>query len=355
MPHPVIDAANRYKQALLNRDASQINTLVQAYGRGYQQLIHNVQALEDRLTSYQDQGITPSRAQLMRLSSLRSLIAQTEAEINRFSVYADQSIAQAVSQEVVEALRDSRNVLEAYFSSRSGKMTLRASWELLPAESVETLIGMTGTSSPLRMTLVNRLGPTVAEHMGNALVDGILLGMNPRKVAQLVRSEYGIGLTWAMTTARTAHLWSYREATRASYIANSHIIDSWTWYATLGSNRTCLSCIAKHGSVHPITETLNDHHNGRCVPLPNIKNPGKFGLSLPMVEAGERWFSNLPVSTQVEYMGPSMYNAWQADEFRFDELSMPYQDPVYGDMVREASLTGLLGQRAQRYYVTNTN
>ena len=49
-------------------------------------------------------------------------------------------------------------------------------------------------------------------------------------------------------------------------------------------------------------------------------------------------------------MGGAMFDAWRAGEFRFGELSVRYDDAVYGDMLREASLVGLLGERAEAYY-----
>jgi hypothetical protein len=44
-------------------------------------------------------------------------------------------------------------------------------------------------------------------------------------------------------------------------------------------------------------------------------------------------------------MGPGMYEAWQAGEFDFKDLSRKYGDPIYGDMLRQASLKDLVGVR----------
>jgi hypothetical protein len=346
MPHPVLDAAQQYRSALLARESARSAELTRAYGRAYRAMQEQIRALEQQVATLD----SPSRAQVTRLASLRSLVEQASDQVNRFAVYADQSIANAASQEIVNGLRESRAVVDAYFATPQAKAALRAAWAALPAESVETMLGFVGDDSPLRQVLVNRLGPAVAERLSNALVDAITLGMNPRLTAALIRRELGVGLTWALTTARTAQLWAYRESTRANYVANSNIVESWTWLAAL-DDRCCLSCIAQHGGVHPVSDVLNDHHNGRCVPIPNVRNARQYGISQPTIESGEWWFNSLTPTEQAQRMGPSMYAAWRAGEFRFSELSQPYNDPIYGPMLGEASLIGLLGGRAREYYV----
>jgi len=42
--------------------------------------------------------------------------------------------------------------------------------------------------------------------------------------------------------------------------------------------------------------------------------------------------------------------AWRAKEIKLSDLARPTNDPVFGDMVQEASLRGLLGTQAERYY-----
>lgn len=256
MPHPVLDAAARFRQGLINREATRATALVNAYGRAYRAMQGQIAALEQQIAGME----SPGRADVVRLASLRSLTAQVSDEVNRFATFADQSIANAVSEEIVNGLRESRNVVESYFASPQGRAALRASWDMLPAEAVETMLGMVDEGSPLRSALVNRLGPTVAERMANHLIDAITLGMNPRQTADLVRREMGVGLTWALTTARTAQLWAYREATRANYVANNNIVESWTWLASL-DDRTCFPAgtliTTRRGSV-PIEEVTTD-------------------------------------------------------------------------------------------------
>lgn len=350
MPHPVLDAADRFKRQVLANEQTAANRLTQAYTRAYARLGNSIAALEERIAA---EGGSLSRTDARQLAALRSLQQQTVDEINRFSVYADTEISNAASNMIQLGGAHSRGLVAAHFPNGPAQRAIVARFDMLPVESIETMLGFLSDASPLRSALVGRLGPLVAQRMGDALVDGIATGMNPREVARLVRRELGVGLTWALNTARTAQLWSYREATRANYMANGDIVGGWTWYAEIGSPRTCMSCIAKHGTRHAVDEVLNDHHGGRCTAIPTLQPAiaKRFGLTEPTVETGEAWFARQPEATQRARMGPSMFAAWKAGAIEFGQLSAPYEDAVYGTMVREATLEGLLGERAREFYV----
>ena len=230
-----------------------------------------------------------------------------------------------------------------------------AIWNRLPAEAVETLMGFLRPGSPLHDALVNQLGPTVAQGVADALLDGLAMGYNPRKVASIIRKTLGQSLTWALRTARTSMLWAYRESTRASYLANGDIVTGWIWYAELGP-RTCMACIAQHGTLHPNTETLNDHHNGRCAMLPVTKTWAELGFpgipdTNPQVQSGRDWFASLSPAQQQAFMpSQAMWNAWQQGAVGWDVLVGSHDDPVYGAMLHLPSLKAILGDDAVQYY-----
>jgi hypothetical protein len=177
------------------------------------------------------------------------------------------------------------------------------------------------------------------------MTKGIALGWNPRKVAKVITKQFGAGLTWSMRTVRTAQLWSYREATRASYLANPRIVKGWIW-SSAQDNRTCMSCIAMDGTWHPSTEVLNDHHNGRCAMLPDTVTYRDLGLDVdtpPLItESGEEWFKRQPESVQKRMMGKGVHEQWQAGAFKFGQLTQTYDDSVYGEMRRQATLEQLM-------------
>ncbi len=333
--HPVLVAAGRYRQQLLNQEDAAVARLVAAYGTSYQRLGASISALQDAVP------IGPlTRRSTLQLSAWRALQEQVAGELARFGVIADNELTQLSRQGIALGLNHSTGLVEAYFRNPQTIAAVRASMVQLVPEQVETLLGFLAPESPLRQGLTTQLGPAVKERLSETMVDGLTRGLNPRAIADIVRREYGQGLTWAINTVRTANLWSYREATRANYVANSRVVSGWTWYATL-DRRVCFSCIAQHGTKHSVDEVLNDHHQGRCVAIPDVPMASRLGIDLPEIEPGETWFNRLDEETQTAIMGPGMLAAYQAGALRFDQASTTYDDPNYGPMRRTATMAEL--------------
>jgi hypothetical protein len=90
-------------------------------------------------------------------------------------------------------------------------------------------------------------------------------------------------------------------------------------------------------------------HN--CTMIPDVPLARRLGIQGPEIEAGEAWFNRQPEAEQRKRMGPGMHNAWRAGAVRFEQLSHPHEDAVYGTMQREPSLVELLGDNAEGFYV----
>lgn len=345
---PVVEAAERFRLALIRNERAAATRLVRAYGLAYQRLQGDINALLQVISEMPE----PTWAQVQRLSLYRSLLDQIEVEIGRFAIIAENDIGEGARAAIALALADSERLVQLALPGLNAA-EVKAIWNRMVPEQVETLIGFLQPDSPLYVNL-QRLGPDVAALVVGKLSMGIILGYNPRKIAREIANATGQGLTWSLNTARTANLWAYREASRANYIANSHVVKGWIWFAQLGDKRTCMSCVAMHGSVHSLDEPLNDHHAGRCTMLPETVSYRDLGIDvpddLPAIQKGEEWFRGLSAAQQRALMGPSVYAAWRANEFQFGQLSQPYENDVYGQMLREASLRGLIGERAKNYY-----
>ena len=181
---------------------------------------------------------------------------------------------------------------------------------------------------------VGRFGEAAAERAADILLVGVQRGMNPRAIGRLLRNFIGnVPPAWAETTARTAQLYSYRAATHESYRANSDIVVGWVWHAALDS-RTCMSCIAQHGTKHTNDEELTDHHRGRCCALPIVRGTTWADTT----QTGRQWFDGLSGADKLAAMGASRYAAYNAGAWDWNSVSVPYQDAVYGQMLREATL-----------------
>jgi len=350
MAAPVIEAANKLKAGLLARERQAATRLVRAYGRIYSALQEQIKALLAEMQALD----SPTRGQLVRMARLKALQAQIVDEIASFGTIVENEAALGARAAIEQALRDSRRLTQLALPGITEiDAQIMARWNRLPVDAIEEALAFLGEGSPLQARWAKQVGEEVAESVGNAMVEGVALGWNPKKIARDVRDRFGQGLDWALRNARTSQLWAYREASRASYMANAHIIKGWTWVSAL-DDRTCMACIAMHGSVHPLTEPLIDHYNGRCTAVPNTVTYRDLGLAVggpeQEIESGAAWFAKQTEATQRKMMGGAKYDAWRAGKISLGDLTTTREDPVYGPMLTEQSLKGILGDGAREFY-----
>jgi len=114
------------------------------------------------------------------------------------------------------------------------------------------------------------------------------------------------------------------------------VLDGWVWHADLGSGRTCMSCVAMHGTQHGVGEVLNDHYTGRCAAVPVVR-----GFENPVEQTGEEWFAAQDEATQRSLLGVK-YTAWSEGKFGLADIPGITVDEVYGPMRVEKSLRELV-------------
>lgn len=104
------------------------------------------------------------------------------------------------------------------------------------------------------------------------------------------------------------------------------------------------NCWAMHGTLHPLTERLNDHPNGRCSMLPHVKNlPGMTEQWQP--EPGPDQFDRLDPGAQKAILGP-LYDLYQSGEIELSDVVAQKFDSDWGSMRYVKSLASLLKGRA---------
>jgi SPP1 gp7 family putative phage head morphogenesis protein len=346
--HPIIAHAQQIRQAMLERDAALLNKITREYLQAYKALKADIAALKTAIA-----GMQPEKGQLLQLAATRNLLEGVKAEVGKFAALLGDDIQAAVLAEIQQAGLDAYGLVQAALPGLE-PVELAVGWSRLAPEQVYTMFGFADPAGPLYSNIRNAFGQAVADTTRDALLQGYIKGMHSTAIARLIQKATGQGLTWALSTARTATIWSYRAATLANYAANSQVVQGWIWWSAR-DDRTCMSCIAMHGSIHPADEMLADHHDGRCSALPLLATWDELGITgvpeTPLtVQRGEDWFKTLPEAKQREMMGPAKFKAWQAGAFTFDQLTRPYTSPVYGKMLREASLKEILGDKAALYY-----
>lgn len=190
-------------------------------------------------------------------------------------------------------------------------------------------------------------GPDAAKKVANVALLGIVDGQGPRQIASDVTDAVtAIPRSAAEQIMRTLQLASYRQASTANYVANSDIVDHCIRVEAL-DDRTCLACIYLNGDILAVDETPDEHWNGRAVAVPVVKGFDR------VVPSGQDWFDNLSEDRQRNIMGDANYNAYQAGEVQLGDFVEHRVDPLFGPMIEQASLKGILGDKAKAYYARN--
>jgi hypothetical protein len=262
-----------------------------------------------------------------------ALMSQTAEELGRFTAVVQEEVLRAADVNIPLGELHARQLIS---STVTGNATIAGRFNVLPKDAIESILGFLSPDSPLYKRIAE-LAEYTANQVTDTIVEGVGLGHNPRKIANEVNNAYGQGLTNAMRMVRTVQLYSYREASRASYMANGEVVQGWYWGARLDRG-TCISCITQHGKFFPLTERLNDHHNGRCAMIPGVK-----GFPPPVLEGGEDWFNKQSPADQRYQMGKGMHEAYKAGKVKFADISGVHNDEIYGDMRVARPLKDLIG------------
>jgi SPP1 gp7 family putative phage head morphogenesis protein len=251
-------------------------------------------------------------------------------ELTKFQAYLSTEIVNAAELSFAAGSAQSQELIKALLAEAG----IQAQLGGLPANSFQAIVSFLAPGSPL-YDRIELLAGTLADYVRETLLEAVALGYNPIKTARLIQEAFGRGLTDALRMARTAQLYAHRVATQANY-QNSDVLDGWVWYAQLDET-VCQSCIVMHGTIHPLSEVLNDHHNGRCAMLPYMEEFGN-----PIDQLGTDWFKNLSEAQQKNILGPGKFEAWKAGQFSLDQLSRETENDVYGLMRTETPLKDLI-------------
>ena len=329
---PIIKQVENYRASLMRTDAEAIQRLVETYQRLYGRLQDKIDLLILEIGNVE--GIT--KGQVMRMERYQTLMAQVRYELNRFQASTINEVERLGELGLTAGIRSSHALMEGMAKA----VGVNAQFNVLPKEVIKSLLGFLDPQGALFARL-GMLAEATAEATSQTILDGVGLGYNPKKIARNITNALGMGLTDSIRNVRTVQLWSYREANRANYVANSDVLAGWVWHADL-STETCASCIAMHGTVHSLDEVLNDHYNGRCAPIPLL-----VGQDNPLAGAGEAWFTQQDEATQKGMLGEDKWAAWKEGKFGFSDLTGNYQSEVYGSMRVEKSLKELIGQELE--------
>lgn len=355
MPEPegqIFEIAGRFRRELLRRERAAASEMVRYYGDVWRRIREQVDDLSRKIREAREAGEDVSPAWLFQQRRLESLRAQVEAELRNFARFTEQRILEQQAEAVAAAQEHAEQLALAGLGELPEGVQVR--WERLPNEAVQDLVGFLQNGSPLR-SLLDELPDEAGQAVGDALVRGVALGLNPREVARQVRREMGMSLARALRIARTETLRAYREATRRSFQANSHVVKGWIWHSAL-DRRTCAMCWAMHGTKHRLDERLDDHPNGRCAMIPITATWAELGFKgVPEtrleVEPGAEVFARQPEEVQRAVLGNAAYEAYRAGAVSLQDFVGRRRSREWGTTRYGRSLREILGSEEARRWM----
>lgn len=379
----VYELADRFKRDLLARDARAQRVVIDAYGNAYERIQREarrfIELLEREALS---EGV--SVAEVARLNPSWPFMAE---RLDRFSDQVARALADVVdgvASELPAAQREAvemalehaeRLTLEGALArldpalATDARVGLRAAWDRLNTDALEYLVGTLADGTPVASVLHNASIQGAAA-LRDALLGEFVLGHGPRQAAARVRAMIGGDLVHALKITRTEFIRAYRLANRDAFRANRTVVGGWLWHASL-DGRSCLGCVAKHGSFHESDEVLSDHVQGRCAMLPQtppwsvlardleasgaLDSEAAARLShvpdnFPDVRTGASWLADQSLETQIKLMGRTRTAVYR-DGIPLNDLVVETVDPTWGRSVRPKPLRDLFDGDGSRLAV----
>lgn len=326
--------------------------MVRAYGGAWRRIDIALGRLQRKIVDARQAGETVDPVWLLQQDRYRSLLAQVEEEAARFGHMA----AGEVRRSMVKAAQDGIDYAGQAAAAaivRGSRPQIDTSWSRLPKGTIGDMVGALSEGSPLH-DLFAQYGVDARQAAEAALIEGVVLGENPRKVARRLRQAMAGQLSRARTVARTEMMRAWRESTRRNYQANSNIVAGWVWHSATDS-RSCPACWAMHGTEFPLHERLDGHPNCRCAMIPKTRTFADLGIkgvadTGATVPPGEELFDRLPDDQKRKVLGPAAYEAYTDDALRLADLVEQRTDSRWGSMRTTKSLRRTIGDDKANEY-----
>lgn len=328
-PNQMIALAERLRREVLRKDAQALTRLVRVYQETYRDIEAAVSALTAKIA-----GKEMTLGQIQRMGQYKDMLRTIEGELQQFGAYMISELRADARGLLVQGGRDAKMLIGA---AAGNDARVLAAIKTVNPDVLVTLLGFLDPQGSLMQYWRDAdIYKVSAAEIARKIAGGIAQGWNPVKLARELRRDAGFVLESAMRTARTVQLWSYREASRANYLANGDIVTGYQWYTNL-DDKTCEACIALSGRIFKNEVSTDAHWNCRCTLLPvTILNPK--GHDTPN---GKDWFDSLQESRQREILGPAKYEAYKGGSLDFDQLAQHRDDKVFGGMWTPATLKDL--------------
>lgn len=298
-------------------------------------------------------GGWPARGTVLRARRTLIALEQTAIELDRLAAQVRRDIPVAAGEAAWVALNGQEEIISSqlpYGATLPAAVRHRRHF----ADAVDAIVRRTAEQVHVRAW---RLEDAAIEAMKRELVRGVVTGDNPRTAAaamvKRVEGQFNGGLSRAMVIARTEVLDAHRHAAQVGQEAHADVLDGWVWHAEVtgpSRTRTCPSCWAMHGTLHPLSEPGPlDHHQGRCSRMPKTKSWVDLGFDIdePPDELPDARaiFDSLPPKEQLQIMGSVRLQLLKDGEITWSDLSTRRSTRGWRDAYHVTPISDLAKER----------
>jgi SPP1 gp7 family putative phage head morphogenesis protein len=331
-------AISRTRASILAHETRISTLLFEAYADVYQYLSEQIDAVLVRIQQLQSEGKEVNAYLIMKLARLDTALDQTAIEIDRYALFANQQIAEGQRFAIILAGNHTRDLILSTVPINARNQIPSNFLRFNPVAVIKA-VGRLSSGSPLT-ALLNQLSRTAVSSVQDAMIKGLVAGKGPSTVAREIRDVLKVSGYRAITIARTEILSSYRQASLESYRQNSNVVTRWRWVCAKQA-RTCGMCLAMDGREFELETPLGTHPNCRCSMIPITKTWEELGISIPdqkpKLETGEEWFRRQPRNVQLEVLGKTKLELYEAGELNLSNLIGYKEDPAWGPIRWERS------------------
>lgn len=326
--------------------------LVRAWARAWTEVAREWQTLAADIEQLAVDGKLPTGRQLARIDRARRALDVARAGLDDACTYAQARIVNELEGVTSRVAADTEQIVSSQLPQQP-QARLQVAFNRVDPDALAAIVQR---STQQVTSLVRPLSGQATDAMRNAIVRAVALGDNPRAAARAMYAQaqdgFAGGLTRAMTIARTEILDAHRAASLAQDTANTDLLAGWQWISAM-STRTCPSCWAQHGSIHPATEPGPlDHQCGRCSRAPLTRSWRDLGFDIDeppsMVPDARATFDALPEADQLTVMGPARLRMLRDGTTRWEDLSVRRSNDGWRDAYYARSVTDLQSIAARR-------
>jgi SPP1 gp7 family putative phage head morphogenesis protein len=336
--------------ALEAREAGALTRMIDSYAEIATALAAQAEGAWLDIERKRAAGEAVTQSALFQEARIRALLLQAQQQ---FTEWADTAAIEtdALRVSAVRIAGDAVRSELSYLTTPPGQSSsVVGAFDVLPVDAINELLAVLVPGSPVA-GLFAALPPSISAEIRKALVVGLAAGENPRAVGRRMTKASGGGLAGGIRIARTEMMRAYRAAHHANYQRNSDVVKGWIWLSARNS-RTCAGCLAMHGTFHPLEETLDDHPNGRCTPLPVTKTWAELGygnrgwqetsVGEEGVESGEDWFAAQPLDVWEKVLGKAGAGAYISGRVKLVDFAGIQKSPIWGNSIYQRSLADAL-------------